>query len=66
MEKDLVSIDGIVMMKQKDDKIYARCFQCGIFFYPTVIDMELQLFCSEECEKKSDEYWQDIVKDIDW
>ena len=66
MKKDLVSVDGIVMMKQVDDDILYMCFQCGRFYKKGIKDGQLQLFCSDECEKKSDEYWEKIVKDIDW
>ena len=61
-----ILLDGIVMQKTVDGIDYARCFYCGKFFTPTIVNMELQLFCSEECEKKSDEYWEKVVKDIDW
>lgn len=67
MEKDLIGIgihgeEGtIVMMKEKDGVVYDRCFHCGKFFSPTIIDMELQLFCSDECEKADSEYWEKII-----
>jgi len=48
-----VLMDGVVMQKTIDGVEYARCFQCGKFFTPTIIDMELQLFCSKKNKKQS-------------
>jgi len=64
MEKDLVGIGikdsgTLVMMKEKDGVVYDRCFRCGKFFTPGVLDGELQLFCSDECEKADSEYWEE-------
>jgi len=28
--------------------------------------MELQLFCSDKCEKADEEYWKEQLKDIKW
>ena len=64
-EKDLLSIypggsdTGIVMMKIKNGKLHTRCWWCGRFFPD---DGNLELFCSEECEKANDEYWKDAAK----
>ena len=61
-----ILVDGIVMHKIEDGKEYTRCFQCGKFFTPTIIDMQLQLFCSKECEKASDGYWEKIINESDF
>jgi len=65
MNKDLVSVDGVVMMKQIENEIHYMCFQCGKFYKEGIKDGQLQLFCSKECEKKSDEYWEKVIKDLD-
>ena len=61
---DEVLLDGVIFQKTVDNKSYSRCFQCGKFFTPDIIDMQLQLFCSKKCEKKSDEYWENVVNDF--
>ena len=58
-----ILVDNVVMQKTVGGVEYARCFRCGKFFTPDIIDMELQLFCSDECEKKSDEYWEKIINE---
>ncbi|GAI09364.1 unnamed protein product [marine sediment metagenome] len=58
---DEVLLNGVIMQKTVDGVEYTRCFHCGIFFSPTIVDMELQLFCSKECKKANDEYWQKII-----
>ena len=58
-----ILVDNVVMQKTVSGVEYARCFRCGNFFTPDIIDMELQLFCSDECEKKSDEYWEKIINE---
>lgn len=70
MEKDLVGIsindsETLVMMKEKDGIIYDRCFHCGKFFSPGIVDGELKLFCSDECEKANDACWEKIISDAD-
>jgi len=62
---DGILVDGVLMHKVVGGVSYARCFQCGKFFTPTIIDMQLQLFCSKECEAKSDEYWKKIINESD-
>jgi len=59
---DEVLVDNVVMQKTVDGIEYSRCFHCGKFFTPTVVNMELQLFCSEECDKASEEYWKEQSK----
>ena len=61
-----ILVDNVVMQKLIDGVEYARCFHCGCFFSPTIIDMELQLFCSKRCEKADSEYWQEQLKDMNW
>ena len=56
-----VLMDGVVMQKTVDGVDYARCFHCGKFFTPTIVNMELQLFCSTECEEADSEYWEKII-----
>jgi len=63
---DEILVDNIVMQKTIDGIDYARCFHCGNFFTPTIINMELQLFCSDKCEKADEEYWKEQLKDIKW
>lgn len=55
-----VMVDGVLMEKIVEGRHFARCFHCGRFFTPTIIDMELQLFCSDECEKKDNEHWEKL------
>lgn len=62
---DGILVDGVLMHKIVDGVDYARCFQCGRFFTPTIVNMQLQLFCSKECERKSDEYWEKIINESD-
>jgi len=59
-----VMVDGVLMEKIVDGRHYARCFQCGRFFTPTIKNNQLLLFCSDECEKASDECWQEQIKDL--
>ena len=63
---DEVLLNGVVMEKRIDGVDYSRCFHCGRFFTPTIIDKELQLFCSDECEKADSKYWEEQLKDIEW
>jgi len=63
---DEVLVDGVVMQKTIDGIDYSRCFHCGKFFSPIIVDMELQLFCSKECDKASEEYWAEQLKDMEW
>ena len=61
-----ILVNGVVMEKMIDGVEYARCFHCGKFFTPTIIDMELQLFCSDECEKDHNKMWGEFwAKDND-
>jgi len=32
---------------------------------PTIIDMKLQVFCSQECEVANDKYWEKIIAGMD-
>jgi len=59
---DEVLVDGVVMQKRIDGVEYARCFHCGKFFTPGVLDSELQLFCSDECEREWGMLWDKEFK----
>jgi len=58
-------LNDTLMMKIVNGVSYSRCFHCGRFFTPDIIDGELQLFCSKECEKADEKYWEEIIKNSD-
>lgn len=58
-----VLLDGVVFEKTVDGVDYSRCFHCGKFFAPTIINMELQLFCSSECEDADSKHWEKVINE---
>ena len=58
-----ILVDNVVMQKTIDGVEHARCFHCGKFFTPTIINMELQLFCSTKCEDADSKHWEKIINE---